>query len=790
MKVKAWILDVNQEVARDQSQEIWLWAIKEDGERVLLIDKGFAPFFYVIPKEGVSIEELEASVKSQVRASDLVSLKVVEKKRLGKLTKVLRVELRNDDVIEQVAKHVAKLYAVKEVLEDDVRATFQYFMHTGISPSSWIEAEVADSPISIEGINIPAYLAMATPKPVEDGNVPKLRVLALHVIVPAFMSSPSPDRDQIGVIAAVNEEGERWVFVNERGDDKPLLLEFVKLIQSYDPDVVVSWGANKWLWSFLIERSKRIGVKLDIGRQKVEPHQSLYGHFSIIGRINVDLLDIVADDPEVKVKTLENAAKHYKVWDGEVIDQAFYGEVWESSGGKERLVNYASKCANAVMGIWKLFSHYLAQLSSLIKYPMDYAVAASPGFRVEGYLMSRAHQLGELIPKRPEVVSFETYRGGMVLEPKPGIHNYVAVLDFAAMYPHLIMKYNISPDTYVPEDVAISDQVCYVAPEVGHRFLKEPDGLYKLSLTALLEARDSIRQFMKRLSPDDPRYAAYEAQQKAIKVIANAVYGYAGWVGARWYLKPVAEAVAAWGRATISTALKIAKELGLEVIYGDTDSLFLRYDQAKVEEFKRRVFEQLGLEVKVDKLYKRVLFTEAKKRYVGLMEDDSLDVVGLEAARGDWCEAAKQLQEEVAHILLTTDNVQKAVEHAKQAIKKLKAGKFSIKDLVIWKTLSKPLDEYKVSAPHVTAALRLKKAGWDVKPGDQIGFVIVKGSGKVHERAYPYALAHGQPIDSDYYIENQLIPAALRILEVVGVKKEQLKQAEVVSLLDFFTQQP
>ena len=109
-----------------------------------------------------------------------------------------------------------------------------------------------------------------------------------------------------------------------------------------------------------------------------------------------------------------------------------------------------------------------------------------------------------------------------------------------------------------------------------------------------------------------------DARQKAVKIITNAAYGYAGWVGARWYIKPVAEAASAWGRHTILSATHLAEDKGLTIIYGDTDSLFLTNDEKKLLELKAEIGEDLGLEVEVGEVYKRIFFTEAKKRYAGL----------------------------------------------------------------------------------------------------------------------------------------------------------------------------
>ena len=123
---------------------------------------------------------------------------------------------------------------------------------------------------------------------------------------------------------------------------------------------------------------------------------------------------------------------------------------------------------------------------------------------------------------------------------------------------------------------------------------------------------------MKTLSHSTVEYSILDARQKAVKIITNAAYGYAGWVGARWYIKPVAEAASAWGRHTILSATRLAEDKGLTIIYGDTDSLFLTNDEKKLLELKAEIKENLGLEVEVGEVYKRIFFTEAKKRYAGL----------------------------------------------------------------------------------------------------------------------------------------------------------------------------
>ncbi|MEM2939836.1 MAG: DNA polymerase domain-containing protein, partial [Candidatus Bathyarchaeia archaeon] len=379
--------------------------------------------------------------------------------------------------------------------------------------------------------------------------------------------------------------------------------------------------------------------------------------------------------------------------------------------------------------------------------------------------------------------------GAIVLEPKPGVHDNIAVLDFKAMYPNIMITYNVSPDTYIPPEEPEPVSGVYTAPEVNHRFRKEPPGFYREVLLRLIKARDEIRAGLKRLNPESSEYRLLDARQKAIKVITNATYGYAGWIGARWYIKPVAEAVTAWGRYTILRTIKIAKSLGLEVVYGDTDSIFIKYERDKAEKLSRMIEESLGLEIKPDKIYSRILFTEAKKRYCGLLPDGRLDMVGLEVVRGDWANVAKSIQEKVLEIILKEQSARKAVEYVRKYIMDLRDRKVPYRDLIIWKTLTKSLEEYEVKAPHVEAAKLLQKEGWTLTVGDKIGYVITLGSGKLYERAKPYTLASYKDVDLEYYVTNQVIPAALRILSLFGVKEDELmppKSSKPQTLLEFF----
>ncbi|MDW8010746.1 MAG: DNA polymerase domain-containing protein, partial [Sulfolobales archaeon] len=317
-------------------------------------------------------------------------------------------------------------------------------------------------------------------------------------------------------------------------------------------------------------------------------------------------------------------------------------------------------------------------------------------------------------------------------------------------------------------------------------FRKEPPGFYKSVLTTLLKLRKAVREEMRKYPPNSSEYVILDERQRALKILANASYGYMGWVGARWYFKPGAEAVTAVGRSVIEKAISIAKNLGLEVIYGDTDSIFVS-NRPEVAKFVEEVMKELELEIKVDKVYRRVFFTEAKKRYIGILDDGRIDIVGFEAVRGDWSEIAKEVQENVARIVLETGDARRAVDYVRNVVLELKQQKIPLEKLVIWKTLTKSLDEYEVSAPHVTAARKMVSLGFKVEKGSKVGYVIVKGQDQISSRALPYFIAKLSDVDVDYYVKHQIVPAALRILEYFGISEKQLETASRTgrTLLDF-----
>jgi DNA polymerase I len=790
MKIAFWLLDVNYEV-REHKPEIWIWGIDNRGKRILILDRSFNAYFYAMVKEGENPQAVIKKILSRKQEFPFITgLEPVKKKFFGKHVDAIKVICQDPDLITKYAKALSKVEGIKQCLEDDIRYSMRYIIDNDMAPCGWHGLEVEPTKNEQKARVENVYLARSPPKSIEKTEVPQLRILGFSMISYSPKGAPKPEKNPVVIISVATNTGEEKQFVAEDFDDKPILEAFVEYVRKFDPDIIVGYGTNRQDWPYLVARSKKLEINLIVDRANTAPHTSVYGHVSITGRANIDFYDFAEDLTEVKVKTLENVADFLGVMRLEkriLIEDVDYATYWDDPKQRPTLLEFSKENTRCIMGITSAMLDEAMQLASLVGLPLDHVGTAAIGFRVEWFLIREAYKIGELVPKRVER-PYIPYVGAVVLAPKPGLHENIAVLDFKAMYPNIMITYNVSPDTYVAPSEPEPPSGVNVAPEVRHRFRKEPSGFYKEVLSRLIAARDQIRPKLRKLKPGSAEYRVLDARQKVLKVITNASYGYTGWIGARWYIKPVAEAATAWGRHIIMKTVELAKKVGLDVVYGDTDSIFIKHDPEKIEKVCNEISRMLGLEVKPDKLYVRVLFTEAKKRYCGLLEDERLDIVGLEVIRGDWAAVAKNLQEKVLEIILKKQSPEEAAKFVQKFIQDLRARKLPYKDLIIWKTLTKRVEDYAVRAPHVMAAKALLKEGWDLSMGDKIGYVIVAGPGKLYEKAKPHVFASYDEIDIEYYISKQVLPVASRVLGMFGITEDQLlpaKTTKATTLTEF-----
>jgi DNA polymerase I len=733
------------------------------------------PYFYFLPKDAGELEFVRRKLVADKEKFDkILETSIEHRKLLGKDHAVLKITCSQQDAVSTYAKGVPKAIGGGASFED-LRLPVRYVTDLMLTTCGWNECEV--DPIKLDGVVADAsYIATRAPRSLEDGAQPKLRLLAFTILTAARKGSAKPEQDPVRAIAVATDSGKPALFASSGDDDSETLSAFITYTRDFDPDVIVGFESNRTDWSYLMKRCKLSKKKLAVGRDFSEPHSSVFGHISITGRANLDLFDVAGSIQQVKVKNLENVARYFRLSSAEriwTIDEWDRYGLWASESGKQQLLQNTLAASQVCLELAQATIDYPIQLSAITGLPLDQVMAAAVGFRVDSYFVRQAHHIGELVPTRNEQPFF-TYRGAIVLEPETGVHDNVAVLDFASMYPSLMEKYNLSPDTLVKPGEQVPDDSVYVIPEVGHRFRKEPPGFYRAVLTSLIEQRAGIKRQIENLPAGSTTFRVLKERERALKVITNACYGYAGWAGARWYVREVAESATALGRETITKTMDKAKSLGLRIIYGDTDSIFVTNEKGKIDELLEWVEKELKLEIKVGCVYVRMLFTEAMKRYAGLREDGTLDIVGLEVVRGDWSDVARQVQEQVLESILKDQSTEKAIESVRETIRRLSKGEVPIADLTIRKTLTKPIEDYAVRAPHVEVAKKLMKEGWRLALGDKVAYVVAKGPGKLFQKAKPYNQVKPEDVDIEYYVENQVKPAAMRILERFAVDEKQL----------------
>ncbi|WP_297501237.1 DNA polymerase domain-containing protein [Thermococcus sp.] len=266
----------------------------------------------------------------------------------------------------------------------------------------------------------------------------------------------------------------------------------------------------------------------------------------------------------------------------------------------------------------------------------------------------------------------------------------------------------------------------------------------------------------------------------------NSYYGYYGYAKARWYCRECAESVTAWGRQYITMTIReIEEKYGFKVLYADTDGFFSTIPGAnadvvkkKAREFLKYINEKLpgALELEYEGFYRRGFFV-TKKKYAVIDEEDKITTRGLEIVRRDWSEIAKETQARVLEAILKHGDVEEAVRIVKEVTEKLSKYEVPPEKLVIHEQITRDLRDYKATGPHVAVAKRLAERGVKIRPGTVISYIVLKGSGRVGDRAIPFdefdPTKH--KYDAEYYIENQVLPAVQRILKAFGYRKEDLR---------------
>ncbi len=212
----------------------------------------------------------------------------------------------------------------------------------------------------------------------------------------------------------------------------------------------------------------------------------------------------------------------------------------------------------------------------------------------------------------------------------------------------------------------------------------------------------------------------------------------------------------------------------------------------KAKEFEKKVNKKLPgiIELEFRGLYEGGIFVArkgekrgAKKRYALIDKEGNLEIRGFETVRRDWCDLAKDIQHEVLRIILQDKDPDKATKLVKDTVQRLKEGKVTLEELTIYTQLTKSLSKYESIGPHVNVAKKMKDRGRPVGEGMIVTYIITKGSGSISDRAEPVEDVKEGEYDPDYYINHQVLPAAMRVLSALGITEQQVLSGKIQTKL-------
>jgi len=386
------------------------------------------------------------------------------------------------------------------------------------------------------------------------------------------------------------------------------------------------------------------------------------------------------------------------------------------------------------------------------------------------------------------------YSGGLVLEPKKGLYDkYVLLLDFNSLYPSIIQEYNICFTTVTrPQDGGPAP-----LPQGTDEMAPLP-----FVIRQLVQRRRQVKELVKK-ETDFVRKEQLNIRQQALKLTANSMYGCLGFSSSRFYCKPLAELITSQGREILqSTVDLVQRSVGLDVIYGDTDSIMINTgtdilsDVWKMgQAVKREVNKRYRmLEIEVDGVYKSMLLLK-KKKYAAIKVEilpggevkQEMEQKGLDIVRRDWCPLSKDCGNFALNQILSGARQEDVVDaihaHLRQVKEAVASGSVPINKFVITKQLTKQPEDYPDARnqPHVQVALRRKAAGRrnGVAAGETVPYIIcVEAAGQeggpsgaaearpLAERAFhPEELRGSESlaVDAEYYLGQQVHPVVSRL---------------------------
>lgn len=696
VELAGWLLDLYA----DPQGDIGLWLIGENGQRHHL-RQSFPVTFYAAG-EPEQLRQLWCFLQQQ---SAPVTLSRQQRRDLfqSEPLPVLACQVAHPAAQTRLFYQVSRRFPELTYYDADINLTLRHAARYGTFPLARcrVQADEAGRVSALQVLDSPWEL---------DPALPALRAYETETARPQLRiweMSPEgePNRSQPAALRIRFElAGDRIRRFDLRlalGDLRQAIQTLNWWLKRYDPDLILTDWGDTWMLPMLIEAAGQFGLPLNLSR-----------------------------DP-ARTTAYRDERSYFS-----------YGRIVYRGGQVTLFGRWHIDRHNAMM--WSDYAlDGVLENARVTALPVQEAARLSPGTGISAMQIRNALEHDILVPWRKQQVEQEKSAldlihadmGGLVYQPVTGVHGPVGALDFISMYPSIMVRGSISPETV--------DNDPLEAPP-------DPEGLIPRTLAPLLEKRVSLktRQIERALAA---QRRSDKARASALKWLLVVCFGYLGFKNARFGRIEAHEAVTRYGREALLRAKDTAEDLGFEVLHMYVDALWLQKPgAAQPADFQPVLMEiarRTGLPISIDGVYRWVAFLPSSvdprvpvpNRYFGAFQDGSIKVRGLMSRRSDVPAWVAQLQMEMIAEFAKAESVDQLPDYLPAArrclarrLGDLRAGRVPLEELLVSQRLSRELDRYRTPSPAARAAQQLAAAGRSVRPGQRVRFLHLLGQPDVH----------------------------------------------------------
>jgi DNA polymerase delta subunit 1 len=663
----------------------------------------------------------------------------------------------------------------------------------------------------------------------EWANSAPARTLSFDIECAAEEGFPKPDRDPVIQIAnVVTLQGQKTPLIKNvfvlggcapiTGSDvrtfsseEDLLMAWRDFVLESDPDIMIGYNIMRfdlaYLWDraahlklkdfpFMSrERGERVTKKADHFESKARGATDSW-KFNMTGRFFFDLLIAIKIEHKLRSYTLNAVSAHFLGDQKEDLHHSLITPLHKGTDeDRQRVAIYCLKDAwlpQRLMDKLTLFISYV-EMARVTGVPIPFLITRGQSVKVMTMILRAIKGTDMVVPsdKKTDKLLDQWYEGAVVLDALKAFYDVpITTLDFASLYPSIMMAHNLCYSTLIsPEKAAIMSPADYTKTPAGAYFVKPhiKKGVLPYILENLLSARGVAKKAMAAADKagDEHGKSIQNCRQLALKISANSVYGFTGATIGALPCKEISASVTAFGREMIQftknkvvTRYTIANgyKANARVVYGDTDSVMVDFGVSLAEamelgkeaaKYVTNEFNKKPISLEWEKCYYPYLLM-SKKRYAGLLwtkpdKYDKLDAKGIETVRRDNCQFVSRTLKKCLDLILIKRDPNGAKEYAKTQLTALLNNEVDMSQLVISKGLSKT--EYAGKQAHVEVNIKIQKRhpGEEFSLGDRVPYVLIQSLEKsapgkktpTYTKAEDplYALERNLQIDTVQYLD-------------------------------------